>query len=391
MSVVHGYAGAPSGGIHLHGGAGHDLDAESGAVRAYLAEMGLDRYVTVRREVRDGREFAVFRLDEARARQWAPDFDTFGLAAALGLDTHAEPADLEREILLAMLLGPAAFPYPSCAELRCSVRVRRYTAEAGRKTLLAFDTEEAERPMDCWAEYTEQRGFTLRPGQPLIPALQKTTQPECSGGKLYSFSCYRATEYVMLLGMARGLADFNPPLLAELQQQWETRAMLAVEFQDVFLREYGTLEQPMPFRYYVPGDRVWFRNPDEPSSNAEGYEGSWVVYLGEGLFSNFWKPRQHYTFIDKCVEIFHWRNATYLGADGKLKVDEDIVDARVAQSLRDPQEVAAILQRMLRLREPFGVYRDGGCVDASREYVRCLCPGTAELVFPGAAMPVEAG
>ena len=42
MSEVHGYAGTQSGGICLQGGAGRDLDAESGAVRAYLAEMGLD-------------------------------------------------------------------------------------------------------------------------------------------------------------------------------------------------------------------------------------------------------------------------------------------------------------------------------------------------------------
>ena len=177
MSEVHGYVATQSGGICLQGGVGRDLDAESGAVRAYLAEMGLDAYVTMRREVRDGRELAVFRLEENQARQWAPDFDTFGLARALGLDTHGRPADLEREILLAMLLGPMAFPYPSCAELRCGVRVRRYTVEAARKTLLAFDTEEAERPMDCWEEYSEQRGFTLRLGQPLIPALEKTTQP----------------------------------------------------------------------------------------------------------------------------------------------------------------------------------------------------------------------
>ncbi|MGP1616048.1 MAG: hypothetical protein ACTS5Y_13455, partial [Pollutimonas bauzanensis] len=222
----------------------------------------------------------------------------------------------------------------------------------------------------------------LKPGTPLIEALQKTTQPERSG-KLYSFSCYRATEYVILLSIAQELARCNPRVLAELQRQWETRAIMSGQFHDVFLYEYGSMSEPLPPKYYVPGDRLWFRNPDEHSSNVEGYEGSWVFYLGDGLFTNFWKRDQPFTLISKCVELFHWRNATYRNGDGKLQVDDDVVDERVAQSLRDPAEVERIVGRMLRLRDPGGVYRDGGCVDTTRECARRVRPGTCELVFPG--------
>ncbi|MFZ5510759.1 MAG: hypothetical protein ACOZCP_11970, partial [Pseudomonadota bacterium] len=63
-------------------------------------------------------------------------------------------------------------------------------------------------------------------------------------------------------------------------------------------------------------------------------------------------------------------------------IDEAVVEERVRQSLNDPQEVARILGIMLRLREPKGVYVDGGCIDTSREYPRWVRPGTSDMVLP---------
>jgi hypothetical protein len=36
----------------------------------------------------------------------------------------------------------------------------------------------------------------------------------------------------------------------------------------------------------------------------------------------------------------------------------------------------------LRLREAQGVYRDGGCIDTSREHPRWVCASTADLRLP---------
>ena len=194
-----------------------------------------------------------FHLRAELARQWAPGLDTTGLNRQLQLDTERRAGDLDREILLAMLLSPVGFEFPSHAELASSVRIRRNIVLAARKTALAFHTTEAERPEDCW-RYAEGRGFTVRPGQALIPALQKATQPEASG-KLYSFSCYRATEYVILLAIAQELEHCNPALLDGLQQQWERRAIMSGQFHDVFLREYGSMAAPLPPRYYRSEER----------------------------------------------------------------------------------------------------------------------------------------
>jgi len=372
---------SPRQGIRIAAPTPDALQAETRAAHEMLQALGLQQYVST---VADG-PCAVHVEPAPALLALAPQRDTTGLCQALGLDTDNRPDDLAREIVLAMVLGPVAFPFPDAAELRSAVRIRQHIVQAARKTALAFDTEQAERPAGYW-RYDEARGFTIEPGVSLIEALQKATQPEASG-KLYSFSCYRATEYVTLLGIAQELQAAHPALYADLQRQWETRAIMSGPFHDVFLREYGSMDAPLPSRYYVPGDRLWFRNPDAHSSNVEGYEGSWVFYLGNGLFNNFWKRDQPYTLTAKCVEIYHWRDGALQDPQGRLVLDESIVEARVAQTLADPAAVQAVLARMLRRRDPQGVYAEGGCIDATRECARWILPGTAQVVLPDIAPP----
>ncbi|MYN11699.1 hypothetical protein GSY71_00820 [Pusillimonas sp. TS35] len=365
-----------TGGIEFHVPE-HQLGAARHKALAYLDEVGVANYIVVTHERGPKGALIRFRLSTAFAHDWAPQHDTTQLCKTLSLDTHIRPDHLDLEILLAMLVSPVAFPYPSIDELRSAVRIRHNIVENARRTALAFDTEAAERPEEFW-QYSEETGFVLIPGKPLVEALVAATQPAHSG-KLYSFSCYRATEYVMLLSIAQEAARSNPTLLGQLQRQWETRAIMSGKFHEVFLREYGSTKAPLPPRFYVPGDRLWFRNPDPTSSNVEGYEGSWVMYLGAGLFTNFWKRDQPFTLASKCVELYHWRHATYVSDNGKLRVDDSVVDQRVAQSMADEHEVARIVQEMERLRDPAGVYANGGCIDRTRECARYVRPATTDI------------
>lgn len=354
--------------------------AETGSVqslRTRLAELELLQHV----RIHETEGFVSFTLNDDELRAWMPAHDTTGLARTLGLDTFGSERDFERETLIAMLAAPRALVFPDYAELAAALRVRRNIASAASRTQLAFDTRAAERPAEYWT-YDEDTGFTLLPGKSLIEALRLTTQPDLSG-KLYSFSCYRATEYVILLGIAEELARTNPPLLIALQHRWEKRAIMSGRFHEVFLQEYGSLAEPIPPAYYVPGDRVWFRNPDEHSSDASGFEGSWVFYMGGGLFSNFWN-REHFTLTTKCVEVYHWRHGAYLDAEGDLRMNEDVVGARALATLSDPIETARVMAMMMKLRDGPGIYRDGGCIDATREFPLPLCPGTARIVIPEA-------
>ncbi|HQR99270.1 MULTISPECIES: hypothetical protein [unclassified Polaromonas] len=367
-------------GILLRGTAGQGLAATLQAVLTRLDAQDLAHCVRSTEGDDDAGHFVRISLSAEQGQAWAPGYDTLALAHRLQLDTDNQPADLTREIVAAMLMGPVAFEFPSVDELASAVRIRHNIARAARKTSLSFHTSQAERPQDCWT-YKEDIGFVIRPGVSLVTALAKATQPEVSG-TLYSFSCYRATEYVMLLGIAEELAHCNPALYAQLQTLWTARPIMSGPFHDVFLREQGSMEAPLPPHYFVPGDRTWFRNPDEASAEASGYEGSWVIYLGGGLFSNFWKREQPYTLADKCLEIYQWRNALYRDAEGHERIDEARVETLVAATQHDEPELERILALMQRYREPRGVYRDGGCLDTTREFARWVCPGTTDLVLP---------
>jgi hypothetical protein len=178
------------------------------------------------------------------------------------------------------------------------------------------------------------------------------------------------------------LHHHHPDLLAQLQAINEIHAIRSGQFHDVFLVEYGSMSEPLPKRYYVPGDRLWFRNPDERSSDVMGYEGSWVIYLGGGFFSNFWKRDQPFTLESKALEIYHWRDGVYADAQGQLHMDESVVEQRVAQTMADPQAVQEVLGRMLRMRDPQGVYAEGGCLDTTRECPRSVSRDHCELVLP---------
>ena len=299
-----------------------------------------------------------------------PELDTARIPALLGLKPGLSAGDLDLEILVALSTCPSPIEFGDITELKYGIRVRRNVIQESLKTQLAFSTEEAQRPSAFW-DYSEETGFVVRPGQSVIEALRAATQPAITGTK-FAFSCYRATEYVVLLAIALELERVSSPLLEVLQRQMEQFAIKSRRFHDVFLREYGSMEEPLPMRFYIPGERVWFRNPDSLSSDVEGYEGSWVFYLGQGHFSNFWQEDQTYTLENKAVELFHWRHGLFVDEEGKGRINENIVDLHVRKTLSDTTLSRAVLERMLRYRDMSGTYVNGGCIDTTREYPRFL-------------------
>ena len=128
---------------------------------------------------------------------------------------------------------------------------------------------------------------------------------------------------------------------------------------------------------------MWFRNPDDASSDVAGFEGSWVFYLGAGQFSNFWQRNKPFTLASKCVDVYQWRNGTTRNASGELQMDEELVEQLVDKTMTRPAEVEHITQRMFRLRDPQGIYAQGGCMDTSRESLRWMRPGTTDIDLPG--------
>jgi len=349
-------------------------------VRQRLRELSIDHHITsiVKHDLPTGR--IEFQLRPDLADEWCPRRDTTRLCAVLGLDSQNDVDDLEREIWLAMTQCPIALEFPSVEELASSVSMRQRIVHAAHHTALTFATNTAERPPEHW-DYTEAAGFVVRPGKSLIEALELATQPEKSG-TLYSFSCYRATEYVMALAIAEEAAGVNASLLDRLQRQAEIRAIRSGEFHRVFCREVGSRADPLPLQFFIPGDRTWFRNPDATSSDASGFEGSWVFYVGNDTFTNFWRRGRVFSLLTKCLEIFHWRDGVYRDDVGELRMNESLVEQRVNVTLTSPLDCSRIFERMLRISDGPGVYAEGGCIDISREYPRLVCPGTSDIVLP---------
>lgn len=374
-------------GFTVHAPSPAQAQRDSAVFRDLLARLGLAEAVVV-----DTGPDAVatrWSLTEAALAHWAPGHDTLGLTARGPLGGSDPAHALLAETVLALLASPIALDFPSWGEWHAGLRMRCDIADAARRTTMDFHTARVDRPATHW-DYDDDSGFILKPGVDLVDALVQATQPAVSR-RMYAFSCYRATEYVMLLGIAKEARRSHPALYDALQRQWRRRAVASGRFHESFLHEWGSNEAPLPMTWYVPGDRVWFRNPDEASSDASGYEGSWVIYLGQGEFANFWKPDQPFDLVRKCIEVYHWRDATWTDAAGELRIDEAVVAQHVARTLADPAATAAVMARMRRYKDGRGIYADGGCMDTTREGPRWVLPGSCDIVLPDVSITGAAG
>jgi hypothetical protein len=176
-----------------------------------------------------------YKLKDSSRERWAPAWDTTRLYSTMGIDSQKNAHDLEKEILVSMLMATIPFTFPSFDELVSAIRIRHYVVGAGYKAALNFDTKAAERPVDYW-HYDEVGGFLLKKDQSIIDGLIKATQPP-SYKEAYSFSCYRATEYVILLSIAQELRNVNPDLLRKLELRSERSAIRSGEFHEIFLND----------------------------------------------------------------------------------------------------------------------------------------------------------
>ena len=102
-------------------------------------------------------EFIRFGMRPELRNQLMPDGDTSQLCERLQIKPLLRDTDLEREVLLAMLLSPVTFEYPNYSEFAASVRIRQNIVKASRSTALSFHTSKIERPEDYWT-YSEENG-----------------------------------------------------------------------------------------------------------------------------------------------------------------------------------------------------------------------------------------
>jgi hypothetical protein len=340
-------------------------------VRTWCDKVGISPYVEISQEHHDEVHYIrIYASDDLN--KLCQHADTSGLAESLGLISERSARDFILEALLSMAVSPVIFDFSSLNELEANLRMRINVVPLARRTELNFDTSGLSRPEAYWS-HVEGSGFILKEGASLVDGIEWALCPDISG-EHFSFSCQRATEYLMLHSLAIELSITNPAKLKEIELQWRKKALVADDFLNAFLLEIGSSATPFPMRCYVPGDRVWFKNPDDFSSNVKGYEGSWVIYMGGGQFANLWDRTHPYTLEAKCIEIYHWRHSVREDKLGRLEINEDLVKELVDQTLRSEEQVQYVINVMMRYRDPQGVYEDGGCIDITRDTFRRVCP-----------------
>lgn len=354
----------------------HEAKYEASQLEMICHDIGVSQYTAISVE-KYADEFLVNLTVNELIWESNPNCDTIQMGRDLSLDSEHSDRDRLIEALLSMAISPISYTFPNHQELLSNLRMRRDIVATAKRTELVFNTNAADRPEKFWLD-DEDIGPVLREDSSLSDALEHALCPDLSGRR-YGFSCQRASEYLMLTGLTKELKRSNSSLLKKIEQQWCQAPLKRDNFLHSFLFERGSVHQPFPVRFYVPGSRIWFKNPDDYSSDVGGFEGSWVVYLGSGKFVNLWDRAKPYTLESKCVEIYHWRHGAIRQDSGALVMNEEIVQERVLETLSAPEEHDRILKRMMRYRDPTGVYADGGCIDSTRDSLRWVHPETTNI------------
>ena len=92
-----------------------------------------------------------------------------------------------------------------------------------------------------------------------------------------------------------------------------------------------------------------------------GYEGTWVVYLNNGLFCDFWKDggniNHHHTLEDIIITIYNWRHSM---------IKKDSIDDKFVQELNKNVNNNPDIKNNI-IKTMYKYYEDGGCMDKTRE------------------------
>jgi hypothetical protein len=235
------------------------------------------------------------------------------------------------------------------------INIRKIIVQYGYLTHVKFNTGTDTKINVDYFQYNDKDVILLE-NKSLLEGIKKSIIPK---DKLYNYSCQRITEFLLLLGLLE--VNKNKPICKQIESIWRRKAIKSELFQDTFLYEYGTKENPIPMKYYIPGDRIWLKNPDDKSSDIVGYEGTWVVYLNDGLFCDFWKDggdvsHQH-TLEDIIITIYNWRHSI---------VKKDSIDDKFVQQLNKNINNNPDIKNNI-IKSMYKYYADGGCMDKTRD------------------------
>jgi hypothetical protein len=324
-------------------------------------------------KINDSLPFISYKMNDEFLKLYSPNYDTLRLNKRLELDPEK---DLEKEIIYSMLLSPEPFIYPSYEEFESAVNIRINIVKNSKNAFLKFNCTENNRPKKYW-KLNKNKEWILKKDKSLIDAIRKTIIQNNSNP--YSFSCYRATEYIILLSLIEELYKINKPLYDKIENIFRIKTIKSGKFHEIFLDDHGNDNNPLPIFYFIPGDRVWFKNPDYKSSDILGYEGSWMIYLGNNKFKNFWQKENDFSLEDKLIEVYTYSICTYKDKNGNLQINDEMTYQKLEEIKKDKERYNKILSKYMRYRDPIRVYKNGGSIDRTSEKIKLVHPSTSNI------------
>lgn len=188
----------------------------------------------------------------------------------LTADGIAEFGAEERIIIQQMLNAPETFSYRTMNELRFELNMRKNIMDSAREmsdSKAAFTIFETARCNPAYWNLTNAGGFLLRPGVRPSEAVLDIYR----NGSLYAFECATAMVIVYYHAVLKSIGSPNFDIL----------------FQNLYLYSWHTdpdLElHPTYLDYFLPGDVVYFNNP-EFHPNVSWFRGLNAVVLSDGTY-----------------------------------------------------------------------------------------------------------
>lgn len=300
-----------------------------------------------------------FKLRKDISNILMPQYNTLNLRKNMDniIIIKNKNTELTIEIILCLLNNPKLIIYESFDNFKEELNIRQNIVKYGYQTHVEFSSSNVKRPLDYF--YSVNDNILLLENKSLINGIIKSIIPD---DKLYTFTCYRITENIVLLAILLEAKNKLPELVDKIETIYRKKSIKSKQFHTIFMRESLEL---MPSRYYTPGDRVWFKNPDEKSSTINGYEGKWTIYLNNGLFCDFWKDghsiNHHFTIEEILIEIYNWRYSI-----DNNEIDEDTVHNLNINIKNNVNLMNTIIHDMSRYNN------NGGAIDRTREYPQLL-------------------
>ncbi len=182
----------------------------------------------------------------------------------------------------------------------------------------------------------------------------------------YSMGCYSASKSVMAQGLLDYYSRVRPDpekldkiekaMLADKAPLSDIEPGIAWDFVQSMtpedLKQPGkilTVKKGIAPRNFIPGDWVYIKNTDGPSSDMSGYEGSNAIYLGRNNFDDYYgeMKNKHYTFKEKINEVYQWRYGVFTASESSQKKAKKLTDEEFNKILENPENGGILIDHRI--------------------------------------------